>query len=140
MLFLSHINTVVDDRPKEVHLNRYIRPQLCAACDVNPQAWKDLGRVLIPDTEAELSTISVQYHNNVVDCCSSLFQLWLQRQPNASWKDLLDALKKIKQNHLATQIERMLVPSIDIATHTGIVVPVMPVKGNHLYEGCMCMR
>ena len=125
----------VDDRPKEIYLGRHIRPQLCAACDVNTQLWKDLGRELMPDAETELSTISVQHRSNVVDCCSSLFQLWLQRKSNASWKELLDALKKVNQNYLATQIEGMLVPSVDIATEIEKSVPVVPVEGNYLYKG-----
>ena len=125
---------IVDDRPKEIYLNRHIRLPLCAACDVNPQAWKDLGTELMPDAEAELSAISAEHPDSLVKCCSSLFQLWLQRESNASWKQLLDALKKVNLNHLATQIEGMLVSSVDTATHTESVVPVMPVEGNHIVD------
>ena len=107
---------------------------MCAACNVNTQLWKDLGGELIPDAVTELNAISVQYRGNVVECCSSLFQLWLQRQPNASWKQLIEALKKVALNHLATLIEEMLVPSVGSVTQTDSVVSVMPVEGKYLYE------
>ena len=118
----------------EIYLNRHIRPQLCAACAVNPQALMDLGVELMPDAVAELSIISVEHCHSVVNHCSSLFQLWLQRESNASWKQLLDALKKINLNHLATQIEGMLVLSVDTATHTESGAPVMPLEGNHIVD------
>ena len=132
MYYFFH-TCIVDDRPKEIYLNRHIRLPLCAACDVNPQAWKDLGTELMPDAEAELSAISAEHPNSLVKRCSSLFQLWLQKESNASWKQLLDALKKVNLNHLATQIEEMLVSSVDTA-HTESVAPVMPVEGNHVVD------
>ena len=122
-LFLS----IVDDQPEHIYLNRHVRNKLCEACDVNPQAWKDLGTELMPDAVAELSTISAQHHGSVVDCCSSLFQLWLQKQPDASWRQLIEALKKISLNRLATEIERKLIYSVDSASQS--VVPRRPIEG-----------
>ena len=108
---------LVDDRPELRYLNRYVRPQLTAACDSNPQAWKDLGIELMPDSAAALSTISAN-NNNVVACCSSLFSLWFQRQPEASWKQLIDALKITGLENLAKQIKGQLIPSVDPAYTT----------------------
>ena len=101
-----------------VYLNSFVKPQLCAACVVNSQIWKDLGTELMPNAVTALSIISVNHGNNVVNCCSNMFQLWLQRLPNASWKQLIKALQKVNLNHLATQIEGMLIPSV---------------KGSHLH-------
>ena len=85
---------------------------MTAACDRNPQAWKDLGIELMPDSAAELSTISAN-SNNVVTCCSSLFSLWLERQPKASWRQLIEALKNTGLENLATEIEGRLISSVD---------------------------
>ena len=112
----------------ENYLDKHVRPGLCAACDVNPQAWKDLGKVLMPDAIAELSTISQDHRDRVINCCSRMFQLWLQRKPNASWKQLIMALKEINLNTLASQIEGMLTPSVDPVTTGASVVPMMPGK------------
>ena len=61
------------------------------------------------DSVADLDIISVNHRGDVIGCCSSLFSLWLQRQPEASWKQLIDALIKIKLNVLALEITKSLI-------------------------------
>ena len=60
---------------------------------------------------ADLDVISVNNHGDLVGRCSSLFSLWLQRQPEANWKQLIDALIKIKLNLLAAEIKKSLILS-----------------------------
>ena len=88
-----------------------MRDKLCGACDQDPQAWKNVGIELMPDSNAQLNTIAVNSRGNVITCCSSLFQLWLQRKPNATWRHLIEALNIAGINYLATEIEGMLEPS-----------------------------
>ena len=88
-----------------------MRKKLCGACEENSQAWKDVGRELIPNSEDVLSTIAVNSHGNVITCCSSLFRQWLQRKSNATWKHLIEALNIAGIDDLATEIEGMLEPS-----------------------------
>ena len=98
----------------------------CAACEDNPEAWKDLGMKLLPvgdDTVTTLKTISVNIRGNIIKCCSSLFSLWLDRQPKATWRQLIQALTRIKLNNLAMKIEHNLTPSS--AENTNIIVPHM---------------
>ena len=103
---------------------------MAAACDSNPQAWKDLGIELMPDSAAQLSIISAN-NKNVVTCCSSLFSLWLDRQPKASWRQLIEALKNTGLENLAiaTEIERhvQLISSVDPGYTTKSAVS----QGNH---------
>ena len=66
----------------------------------------------MPDSEAGLGTIAANSRGNVITCCSSLFKLWRQRQPNASWRQLTQALKGAGLDHLATEIEGKLEPSV----------------------------
>ena len=63
------------------------------------------------DSVADINTISANNRGDMEGCCSSLFTLWLQRQPEANWKQLIDALIKIKLNQLAAQIKKLLIPS-----------------------------
>ena len=63
------------------------------------------------DSVADINTISANNRGDVVGCCSSLFSLWLQRQPEANWKQLIDALIKIKLNLLAAELKKSLVLS-----------------------------
>ena len=115
--------SVGDQRPEMRYLTRYVRGLLCSACEENPQAWKDLGRELMPDAEAALGTIAANAHGNVINCCSSLFKQWLDRQPEASWEQLIKALKDIGLDNMAIQIEKKLEPSIASVTKTP---PQMP--------------
>ena len=95
------------------YLTRHVRGQLCAAGE---QAWRDLGRELIPDGEEAMGTIAVNAHGNVITCCESVFKLWLERQPEASWGQLIQGLKDVQLDNLATQVERKLEPSIHTTT------------------------
>ena len=61
------------------------------------------------DSVADLNTISANNRGDVIQCCSSMFSLWLERQPDASWKQLIEALTKIKLNQLASKIEKLLI-------------------------------
>jgi len=78
------------------------------ACENNSEAWKDLGRVLIPGGDTALSAISINQHDDVTACCSSMLALWLEREPNPSWVQLISALRVINLNQIATEIERKL--------------------------------
>ena len=75
----------------------------------------------MPDAEAELGVIAANAHGDVITCCDSLFKLWLQRQSEASWGQLIQGLKDIELGALAVQIEKKLEPSIHTTTTTTIV-------------------
>ena len=116
------------------HLTRHVRGQLCAACEDNPQAWKDLGRELMPDAEASLGTIAVNAHGNVINCCSSLFKLWLERQPDGSWGQLIEALKDAGLDALAAQIEKKLEASLASgSSHTTTTTTSQKPQGIYIY-------
>ena len=71
--------------------------------------WHDLGiELLDPDVE-ELDTIEAG-SSDLNKCCTKMFQLWLKKQPTASWNQLIEALKQpsINLGALASEIEQML--------------------------------
>ena len=114
---------IVEDRPNISYLNSHVRSHICGACALNSEIWKDLGLELLGQDStsvADLNTISVN-NRDVVGCCSSLFSLWLQRQPEASWKQLIDALIKIKLNLLASEIKKSLIPEQQQSSQQGLV-------------------
>ena len=103
MLVLS---IAVDDRPEPKFLNRHVTEQLCASDAV---MWKKLGLELGIKNHA-LGVIKHDNHN-VVECCSAMFQLWCERQTTASWRQLIEALRQLQLNNLASQIESKLTPA-----------------------------
>ena len=76
--------------------------------------WYDLGIDLLEkDDVKELNTIRSQYPADLNTCCTEMFQLWLRKQPTASWNQLLDSLRQpgIDLDNLASEIEQMLLPA-----------------------------
>ena len=103
---------LAEDRPDIRYLNSHVRSHICSACDLSPVIWKDLGIELMgQDSMADINTISANNRGDVVGCCSSLFTLWLQRKPEANWKQLIDALITIKLTALAAEIKKSLILS-----------------------------
>ena len=47
-----------------------------------------------------------------------MFQLWLDRQPSASWRQLIEALKQLHLNYLAGQIESKLMADLELSAVT----------------------
>jgi len=93
-------------------LNSHVRPQVCGACHNNPEVWRDLGIELLgQEADAALNTISANNRGNVIQCCSSMFSLWLERQPEASWKQLVEALIKVNLKSLGMEIKKLVTPS-----------------------------
>ena len=65
------------------------------------------------DAVTDLDTIRVDYYYNVKQCCSRMFTEWRQRTPKASWKQLMEALKEVKLTQLASELEELLMPSVE---------------------------
>ena len=51
--------------------------------------------------------------NNMDECCKEMFHLWLKKSPNATWNQLIQALKEVELNNLAATLEGMLIPIED---------------------------
>ena len=71
--------------------------------------WHDLGIELLDPDVDELDTIEAG-SSDPNKCCTKMFQLWLKKQPTASWNQLIEALKQpgINLGALASKIEQML--------------------------------
>ena len=71
--------------------------------------WYDLGiELLEPEDIHALDEIQKNYPRDVGMCCTKMLQLWLDKQPEASWEQLLQALKEVEMNDLASNIEQEL--------------------------------
>ena len=71
--------------------------------------WRDLGVQLLDPTSGDmLDIIEKDNQNDVKECCKRMLQKWLKKTPDASWNQLLEALRSpdVELNHLANQIEQ----------------------------------
>ena len=58
-------------------------------------SWRELGlELLVSDNDLEV--IKADNPTNVTACCSEMFDKWLKRTPDASWSQLVTALREIK--------------------------------------------
>ena len=72
--------------------------------------WNELGLELL-DTkhEAELDIIETNFKDDAITCCRKMFSKWLQLQSHrATWDQLVQAIKNIKLNNVASDIEELL--------------------------------
>ena len=77
--------------------------------------WFEVGLELLMKAEDEgsLKVIRDQFKSDFVKGATSMLELWLERQPNASWNQLI---KVLKMHHIglettAIEIENMLIPT-----------------------------
>ena len=103
----------MDDRPEMKYINRYVIKGVCAS---GPEAWLRLGTELFDDKD--ITTLHAIRSDATTSntCCSRMLKLWLERQPEASWRRLIIALKQIWMNKLASEIEELLSSSEEVAT------------------------
>ena len=105
---------VVDDRPELRHLSRHVKEDVCAS---GPEMWFDLGIELLDHKDvAGLNVIKSDVTKSLSQRCLEMFKLWLERQPNASWRHLITALKKIRMYKLVSDVERLLASESRVAT------------------------
>ena len=74
--------------------------------------WRDLGvQLLRPDQEEILDIIAANHPNDVVGCCKCVLKKWLETTTNATWNELIRALRSpsVQLDYLAGQIEQMMI-------------------------------
>ena len=71
--------------------------------------WYNLGVELLDDY-GDVNTIEANHSKDLIICCTKMFQLWLQKQPAASWNQLIEALREpnIGLDTVAASIEQRL--------------------------------
>ena len=71
--------------------------------------WLEVGlELLSSEDEAKLYEIRENHPNNATHCTSEMLKLWLDRNPKASWNQLLEALRVLLYNALAETLKDML--------------------------------
>ena len=82
------------------------------------------------DAISALNVIGINHPNDVEKCCSVMFTKWKQRKPEANWKSLIDALREIKLDQVAGELEGLLIPSV-VSNGRKLEENHHPSGGNH---------
>ena len=93
--------------PREVHFNNYVRTKICAS---ESGKWRDLAVELLNDDYA-VTVLDARTQNirGEKQRCSVMFKFWLEKQPQATWKQLIDALYAIELDSLANDVTYFLI-------------------------------
>lgn len=74
--------------------------------------WRDIGvQLLNPPSDSVLDIIEKDNPRDIRGCCKYVLQKWLNKNPDASWDQLLEALRSpsVELDYLAEQIEHKLI-------------------------------
>ena len=78
--------------------------------------WKDLGlQLLRSDQTNVLNIIAVDHPHDAMSCCKCVLQKWLDTTTDATWNQLIGALKSpsVQLDYIANQLEqKMMVTAI----------------------------
>jgi len=94
------------DKPTVKLLNNFVRDK------VAPR-WYDLGVQLLNEVQREmLNIIDKNNRHDVQECCTKMFDHWLNVDIGANWNKLIEALKMIGENALARKIKANILKGI----------------------------
>ena len=108
LLFTSTFVHVGTERPSLPYLNSHVREPIA-------NKWYNVGKELLKqEGEYTLKIIKANNAGNVSECCAEMLQLWLHRQPDATWNQLVCALRSpcVQLNDVAMEIEAQQLPSL----------------------------
>ena len=67
--------------------------------------WKDLGvQLLRCNQQNELNIEEADHPGNSRECCKRVFEIWLNTTADATWDQLIAALKSVGLNHFASEL------------------------------------
>ena len=80
------------------------------------QEWRKLGvQLLRSDQTNQLGIIAANNPQDVVRRCQCVLEKWLETSvPDATWNQLIEALKKIQLDYHASELEKKLKPECKI--------------------------
>ena len=81
--------------------------------------WKDLGvQLLLPQYQGILDIIAKDHPSDTLTCCKCMLKKWLETTTNASWNQLINALRSpsVQLDYLASQLEQKFLTDTESKT------------------------
>ena len=82
--------------------------------------WKDIGVQLLDPTlinDRVLDVIEADHPHSVEKCCKRVFEKWLSTKEDASWNQLIEAIKIVELKSLASQLKNSLIGNVYICIY-----------------------
>jgi len=94
--------TLGEDRPSTKDLHNHVVQGVAGK-------WRDAGVQLLDPSISDtvLDITEIDHPQDSTTCCKRMFRKWLDTKPDASWSQLLNALRSpcVQLNYLADQID-----------------------------------
>ena len=100
------ICTLVKSKPTKEKLLDYVIPNVTSR-------WYILGVKLLKDQDLHLDVIESNHAGDNEKCCMKMFWYWLNTNTDATWLQIIDALRSpaVKLPAVAADLEKMLTGS-----------------------------
>ena len=85
--FCYHNFILIDIVPLMKDLHQHVTPHYAAH-------WKNIGIQLDCIQSGELETIEATWPTNKIWCCDQMLEMWLRKDPSASWSKIRSAIEK----------------------------------------------
>ena len=117
LAFICYILSIGNDRPSTKDLHNHVVQGAAGK-------WRDFGVQLLDTSTSDriLDIIEKDHPQDVTTCCKCMLRKWLDTNPDASWSQLLDALRSpcVQLDYLADQIEHKLVMNRNCKNNSNI--------------------
>ena len=92
--------------------------------DLITDKWYDIGLELLEQKDENAVKIIKNNPGDISKYCTEMLELWLNKSPNATWNQLIEAIKApgIELNDAASKIEGMLLPSNEGNIHNNNII------------------
>ena len=91
------------DYPTIKQLDNFLKPESSGVA----ARWYDLGIQLLDDKDGP-GMLDTMKADDVNDCCNKMLAKWLQMKPDATWNQLVTALKNIGMKSVAEDLDKQL--------------------------------
>ena len=106
-IFSLHLNLLVSSKPTKKKVLDHVIP------NVIPK-WYEIGlKLLKEEQEQHLDVIKSDHPGDNTTCCTEMFWYWLRSNDDASWLQLIDALRSpaIELYTVASKLEKIFAGS-----------------------------
>ena len=108
MLYVIRKHFIVTNPPNALDII-WVAEKICVEFK-NDTEWEKFGLYLLDTKDNhELTLIHQKHKGNSIDKCKDLLDLWMKRTSEPKWEQVVQALRRVNLDHLATELERAIV-------------------------------
>ena len=111
VIVVINVTHIGNDKPSMRDLNDYVVMNVATK-------WKHVGIQLL-QSDQEIDAIAADHLHDVVYCCKFILLKWLETTPDATWNQLIKALRSpsVQLDYFASHLEMMMTSQCKICSN-----------------------